>query len=167
MRSELPVSIELFDRPKHSVIEGPQGDNQWPHDGICFEFVQRYIKGEIYILVAFRVRREPRDFATLLKRSATEFGEYGKITVSTERSGCEADREKTAVLVDVVEFVHSPETIFLSSVWIQPVDDLLNFILIPHNCPSYRAICFGVVGMSWEMGKAVVLVGLMASCHAR
>jgi hypothetical protein len=171
VRPESTVPVELLNSPEDCVVASPQIKYERVRDNIGLRLVERYIEGEVYILVVFTVCGESRKLAALLKRSGDQLDSLGEVAERSCRLCAKPQGNEAPMLVDVIKLVQPPEAILLSSVWVKPFDDLLHFIPHAVHCPSYRATSSLVDGTFLVIGNAVLLPGTpppaMTSSHAK
>lgn len=131
MRPESTMQVELPNRPKNSVVANSQVQHKRMPDSVGLRLVERYIKGELYVVVILRLSGESCKYAALLKWTRNQFGPLSEIAKGCDGLRAKPKRNEAPVLVDVVQLVQSPEAVSLSSVRIQPFNDLLS--ILPHS----------------------------------
>ena len=130
-QTKLPVAVEPLDNSSNRVEGEFKQINQGIAGGIGLRLVERYIESELYILVVFAVRGEPRNFAALVKKeSEIDLPSVPNIAPRSDMRRVGSNGKQRSMFVKVVELVQSPENFILSSIRLQPFDDLLH--LIPH-----------------------------------
>lgn len=93
--------------------------------------VQRYLKGEAYIVLVFRPVGSSRNFAALLQCREAESAILQKIRRAGDRGCIDHGGNESPMLIEIVKLMQSPEVAVSSSVYAKPVDDGLSFL--PHT----------------------------------
>lgn len=148
MRRESTVKVESRQDSLDGVVGEPKHQYQGHINGVGLGLVDRYINGELYILIVFRVARESRDFAAFLKRSQCKSDLIRQVAPSSKYRSLDTERDEAAMLVDVIQLVQSPEAVLSSSVQIHPFEEILSFL--PHSTHLSLISGYLVVG-GWDV----------------